>query len=131
MARGFPTTIFHRGTAAEIDRADDVDIEPTTDVDRGDDVGWLEFQTVPGSGGPGLTVSLDSAAQRLGFTWPDAASRFHLYSATNLSPPVTWSLITYAVPPQNGITGVTIDAGEQDCFSGWRRRSALNKMRIG
>ena len=41
-------------------------------------------------------------------TWPASASGYQLYSATNLAPPVTWSLVTNAAATSNGTFYLTI-----------------------
>ena len=49
-----------------------------------------------------------SSANPFVITWPASASGYQLYSATNLAPPVNWSLITNAAIGSNGTFYLTI-----------------------
>ncbi|HEU5069223.1 MAG TPA: LamG-like jellyroll fold domain-containing protein [Verrucomicrobiae bacterium] len=55
---------------------------------------------------PALTVG--TAGGSLTFTWPDWANDWGLYSATNLAPPVIWSLVTNPPVTSNGFLSVTL-----------------------
>jgi hypothetical protein len=51
-----------------------------------------------------------SSANPFVITWPVSASGYQLYSATNLAPPVNWSLVTNAAIGSNGTFYLTIPA---------------------
>jgi regulation of enolase protein 1 (concanavalin A-like superfamily) len=56
---------------------------------------------------PSLSLQ-GTSANPFVITWPAAASGYQLYSATNLSPPVTWSLVTTPAVQSNGTFYLTI-----------------------
>jgi hypothetical protein len=56
---------------------------------------------------PSLSLQ-GTSANPFVITWPATASGYQLYSATNLSPPVTWSLVTTPAVQSNGTFYLTI-----------------------
>jgi hypothetical protein len=56
---------------------------------------------------PVLSLQGSSAAPFV-ISWPASAAGYQLYSATNLTPPVTWSLVTNAATSSNGTNYLTI-----------------------
>jgi hypothetical protein len=62
---------------------------------------------------PTNAVSLSvqgSTANQFVLSWPTPASGYQLYAATNLAPPVSWSLVTNAPAARNGTNSLTIPA---------------------
>jgi hypothetical protein len=51
----------------------------------------------------------------ISFVWP-AIPGFNLYSATNLMPPIAWSLVTNSPASANGTNTLTLKAGSAACF---------------
>lgn len=49
-------------------------------------------------------------------TWPSWANNWNLYSATNLTPPVFWTLVTNAPSSNNNQLSITIPIGQGDEF---------------
>ena len=60
----------------------------------------------------GLNVNGNS----LEISWPDWASDWELYFATNLTPPVTWLPVTNAVDASNGLLQVNVPVGSGTRF---------------
>ncbi len=58
---------------------------------------------------PALSIQGSSASQFV-LSWPAPATGYQLYSATNLAPPVTWSLVTNPATGSNGAFFLTIPA---------------------
>jgi hypothetical protein len=56
---------------------------------------------------PSLSLQ-GTSANPFVITWPASAAGYQLYSATNLSPPVTWSLVTTPAVQSNGTFYLTI-----------------------
>jgi len=59
---------------------------------------------------PALNASWSGGALTL--AWPMTASPFKLYSATNLAPPVVWSLATNSIVSQGGTCSVLVPVGQ-------------------
>ena len=51
-----------------------------------------------------------SSANALVLSWPAPSPGYQLYSATNLAPPVVWSLVTNPAAQSNGMFYLTIPA---------------------
>jgi autotransporter-associated beta strand protein len=58
---------------------------------------------------PVLNVSASNSLLQL--SWPDWASMYSLYSATNLNPPTLWSLVTNPPSSSNGTLNLQIPVG--------------------
>jgi hypothetical protein len=65
--------------------------------------------------GPVLKLQ-GSTANPFVISWPASATGYQLYSATNLSPPVTWSLVTAPAAESNGTFYLTIPATNAEQF---------------
>jgi hypothetical protein len=63
---------------------------------------------------PGLGFS--AAGGWLAVSWPAGASDWQLWSATNLTLPVAWSLVTNTVSSSNGQFIVSLPIGPEACF---------------
>ena len=63
---------------------------------------------------PGLGFS--ATGGMLAVSWPDWASDWQLWSATNLDSPVAWSLVTNAVSSSNGQLVVILPIGSGACY---------------
>ncbi|HVM48799.1 MAG TPA: LamG-like jellyroll fold domain-containing protein, partial [Candidatus Acidoferrum sp.] len=59
---------------------------------------------------------LGTAGRWLAVSWPDWASDWQLWSATNLALPVVWSLVTNAVSSSNGQFVAFLPIGSGACF---------------
>jgi hypothetical protein len=65
--------------------------------------------------GPVLKLQ-GSTANPFVISWPASATGYQLYSATNLSPPITWSLVTAPSAESNGTFYLTIPATNAEQF---------------
>jgi hypothetical protein len=54
------------------------------------------------------TMGINPGTNSLTLTWPDWADGWRLWSATNLAPPVTWSLVTNSASSSNGLFSVKL-----------------------
>ena len=59
---------------------------------------------------PGLSASWPGSGLLL--TWPLSASTFKVYSASNLAPPVAWTLVTNAIVNQGGTSSMMVPPGQ-------------------
>ncbi|HEX5222050.1 MAG TPA: LamG-like jellyroll fold domain-containing protein [Verrucomicrobiae bacterium] len=63
------------------------------------------------------TIGIAGDTTQLALNWPGWASSLQLYSATNLSPPVNWSVVTNAPINSNGVQALSLPvAGDQEFF---------------
>ncbi|MDB6017170.1 MAG: Endoglucanase [Pedosphaera sp.] len=63
---------------------------------------------------PRLTANC--SADNLALVWPQTATTFRLYSATNLTPPVFWSPLTNQITSQSNLLSVTLPLNDQRAF---------------
>jgi hypothetical protein len=63
------------------------------------------------------TIGISADSTQLALSWPGWASSLQVYSATNLSPPVNWSLMTNAPSVSNNVQVLNLPAvGDQQFF---------------
>lgn len=62
------------------------------------------------------TVAMSAGAGTLALSWPGWASDWQLYSATNLTPPVNWTLVTNATATSNGVFHLNLPENSPACF---------------
>ena len=63
---------------------------------------------------PGLGLSLGTGS--LTINWPAWANDWRLWSATNLAPPISWSLVTNPITSSGPLLLTTVPIGPQDTF---------------
>ncbi len=56
-------------------------------------------------------LNLGAGANGLAITWPGWASGWRLYETTNLTPPITWWVVTNAVASNQGVFNVPLSVG--------------------
>jgi len=62
-------------------------------------------------------IGITGDATQLALSWPGWASSLQLYSATNLSPPISWSVVTNAPSLSNNVETLNLPiAGDQQFF---------------
>ena len=61
-------------------------------------------------------IELGSEGAHLNLQWPEWAGGLQFYCATNLTPPVAWSVVTNLPVPTNGMRTLTLPMQEGDRF---------------
>jgi hypothetical protein len=65
---------------------------------------------------PALGFALNGSGETFTVTWPTWGSNWTLWSATNLTPPVRWSLVTNSPSNSNGVLTITVPVGSGGAF---------------
>jgi PKD repeat protein len=65
---------------------------------------------------PLFLAAAPSAPGAIAISWPVGASNCHLYTTTNLVPPISWSLVTNAVATNGANCTVTVPAASGNRF---------------
>lgn len=65
---------------------------------------------------PRLNLTLGSGGNPLFLSWPSWATRFNLYSTTNLSPPIIWQPVTNPAQSNTGVFNVSLTLSNNQQF---------------
>jgi hypothetical protein len=72
-----------------------------------DDFSFAATATAGSTNAPAMSIEPASANQFI-LSWPASAANFQLFAATNLTPPIAWTMVTNQPAATNGMLFLTL-----------------------